>query len=179
MRLCLINQNSDQLISSDRDLRRTIFTNTAVKIFLTPYAGDDLLFMQDLSPEVIKKRSVSQTHRGLQSSSSTTQQLAPDLEKNEALEVSFSRFEAFLSVNDMAGYKPPIRIRILPPCSKEEHDRLSATPLPKRAGASPPASYRAAASPQDADAVRARARALDALLAACLAEETWMDPARA
>jgi hypothetical protein len=67
----------------------------------------------------------------------------PTLERNEVLDTAFTGLEGFLVVNDFKGHHEPQRIRFIPELTREEHERLSTTPLPKRLQPSPFAGARA------------------------------------
>jgi DNA helicase HerA-like ATPase len=130
--LILISQSSSQLSSRDRELFPVIADNTAVKIWMTPTSPDDIEFLQSLSPDVLKEVGKSTSASNFTPSASVQKRWEPELSKNDSLATAFTGQEFFLIYNDWKGHHPPIRCRFIPEVTREEHARLSNTPLPKR-----------------------------------------------
>lgn len=170
--LILLNQTSTQLVSRDRDLRPIVFDNTALKIWFTPL-GDDIDLLRGLSRDVTKPRGKTVSSRGLAGSVSLSEVYEPDLERNDVLGTAFTGLEAFVIANEFRGHQEPQRLRFVPEVSREEHARLSNTPLPKRQGPRP-AWRPGGARSQPADPARAaRVAALAATLAGKRRDENW------
>ncbi len=166
--LILLNQTSTQLVSRDRDLRPVLFDNTALKVWFTPL-GDDIDLLRSLSRDVTKSRGKTVSSRGLSGSVSLGEVYEPMLERNDALDTTFRGLEAFVIANEFTGHREPIRLRFIPEVSREEHARLSNTPLPKRPAGAPRRVRDAAADPGQ----QARLAALAELLWQKRRDEDW------
>jgi hypothetical protein len=166
--LILLNQTSAQLMSRERDMRPVVLDNTALKVWFTPL-GDDIDLLRSLSRDVTKSRGKTTSSRGLSGSVSLGEVYEPMLERNDALDTTFRGLEAFVIANDFSGHREPIRMRFIPDVTREEHARLSNTPLPKR-----PEGVRRSVRCHAADpGQQARLAALSELLAKKRRDEDW------
>jgi hypothetical protein len=175
--LVLVNQSSSQLVSRDRDLRHTVFENTALRLYLTSL-GDDIDHLRDQSRDVPKdRRGVS-----LNQLSQTTQIreiFEPALERNDIIDASAMNGEAHLVLNSGEGHTEPIRVRFDPifftdVFTPEGYERLSITPLPARSEPPGGGSRRGRRrNPPRGEQTRRREHALRKLLEAKKAAERW------
>ena len=112
------------------DVSKGVQDNCGIKIYFSCTEHEDVKFLQSLSkdkPEFLGGMSI----KGLGATTSIREVIVPALQRNEILETTFTRFHAFFIRDDGSGYHAPTRIVIRPPTTKEEYDRLNATPLPK------------------------------------------------
>ena len=112
------------------DVSKGVQDNCGIKIYFSCTENEDVKFLQSLSKDTVMTLG-GMSIKGLGATTSIREVIVPALQRNEILETTFTRFHAFFIRDDGSGYHAPTRIVIQPPTTKEEYDRLNATPLPK------------------------------------------------
>lgn len=108
--LFLSNQSTSQLQSRDLSLADQIFEGSVVKQYFTSL-GDDVEVLQSLS--ALKSQLLTaKTSGGIgQSTVSQREQLAPKLERDTILDVTYFFGRSFVAVNDGKGHKEPVIVQ--------------------------------------------------------------------
>lgn len=128
----LSNQTSSQLKLKDVDLRPIVKDNTSIQVHFTLPTEEDRQAILDHSKTVTRLRK-SSTAKGLGSSITMQEVEQPGFDGNLCRDISGTFGHAVMVESLGQGHSDPIHLVCEPLVPKEEHERLSNTPLPKRA----------------------------------------------
>jgi hypothetical protein len=107
----LANQSTSQLKNRDLSLADVVFEGTVVKQYFT-CLEDDIRRLQSISKEApMKLGSTSAAPFGMAVSSSTREVMAPILERNKILDVTYSLGKSFVCINDGSGHREPVEVK--------------------------------------------------------------------
>jgi hypothetical protein len=170
-------QDSTQMITPDADLRSTIKTNTAWKVYFDSTSEDDDNELQHYSKTKITELDGRST-KNYSATYSTRQVVEPVLQINEIRDVSSTKFHAFFIDELGNGHQEPQHIVCKPTGSKADYERLRNLPLPKKSPAGS-MGFTPAHAPQtqaEANAQAKRRAAVAAVFASILAKQNWRTP---